>query len=442
MKHRGMWFWRTQAPGRSLAAPVFPTVTVFQMFSVAAFVLLVFSGPLQAQTQLKIFAGNFPRVETLRALANAFQQRQPGIVVEIETGGTTLESQRQLLNGMLETRDPAFDLVMIDVLRPAQWTLGQWLEPLDGALGTEKDAFLGRLFPAYRQAGMVAGRLMALPYSADSMALLVRSDLLEKHGVPFPVHQAALREAAMRILEAEQQPSLRGIDLSGAPVESSVCTMLTAFWGAGQDLLQEGKPAMTTDAARRALQSLASLRDAKLLAGPQAEGHPERVRQAMQAGSLVFGHGWSYAWLRMQTDSNSQVSGKVRIVPIPGESEDLASSCAGGWMVGITAFAGRKTEAQLFVRFLASPEAARLQAELGDLPAQATPYQDATLLAARPLLAQMAPVLAVARLRPQSARYAEVSEIIRSNLSAFLAGSKTAEAALQDMQARLSLIFR
>ena len=64
------------------------------------------------------------------------------------------------------------------------------------------------------------------------------------------------------------------------------------------------------------------------------------------------------------------------------------------------------------------------------------------MLATRPLLAQMGPVLAVARLRPQSARYAEVSEIIRSNLSAFLAGSKTAEAALQDMQARLSLIFR
>lgn len=395
-----------------------------------------------AQTNLKIFAGNFPKVDVLRAMANAYGQMRPGVTIEIETGGTTLESQQQALNALLGARDPGIDLVLIDILRPPQWTLGQWLEPLDAAFGAEREAFLTRLFPAFRQAATVGGRMMAVPYSADAQALLVRADLLEKHGIGVPATQVALREAATRILAAENQPALRGIDLSAAPVESSVCTAAMALWGVGQDVLVEGRPALLTDPARRALQNLQALKEAKLLATPPGEGHPERVRLAMQGGSLVFGHGWSYAWQRMQTDIGSTVAGKVRMVPVPGETEDRASSCAGGWMVGATAFSGRKAEAQAFLRYLASPEAARLQAELGDLPAQTAPYQDTALLAARPLLSQMGPVLSVARLRPQSARYAEVSDIIRTNLAAFLGGSKTAEAALQDMQARLSLIFR
>lgn len=403
---------------------------------------LASTGQVSAQTHLKVFAANFPKIDVLRAVANAYGQMRPGVTIEIETGGTTLDSQQQALNAMLSARDPSVDLVLVDILRVPQWTLGQWLEPLDVLFGPEREAFLSRLFPAYRQAAFAGGRLMAVPYSADAQAMLVRSDLLEKHGLAVPATQAALREAATRILAAENQPTLRAIDLSTAPVESSVCTAAMAFWGAGHDLVTEGKPALLTDPALHALQGLQALKDVKLLAIPPGEGHPERVRLAMQAGSLVFGHGWSYAWQRMQTDIDSVVAGKVRVVPVPGETEDRASSCAGGWMVGVTAFSGQKAEAVAFLRYLVSPAAARLQAELGDLPAQTGPYQDAAIVAARPLLGQMGPVLAVARLRPQSARYSEVSEILRTNLAAFMAGSKTAEATLQDMQARLSLIFR
>lgn len=406
------------------------------------FLWLASALPVPAQTNLKVFAANFPKIDVLRALANAYGQTRPGVTIEIETGGATLGSQQQALNALLGARDASVDLVLVDVLRVPQWTSGQWLEPLDAPFGPEREAFLARLFPAYRQAALAGGRLMVVPYSADAQAMFVRTDLLEKHGLAVPATQAALHEAATRILAAENQPTLRAIDLSSAPVESSVCTAAMALWGSGHDLVTEGKPALLTDPALRGLRGFQALKDAKLLAIPPGEGHPERVRLAMQAGSLVFGHGWSYAWQRMQTDIDSVVAGKVRVVPVPGETEDRASSCAGGWMVGVTAFSGQKAEALAFLRYLASPEAARLQAELGDLPAQTGPYLDATIVASRPFLGQMGPVLAVARLRPQSTRYSEVSEIVRTNLSAFMAGSKTAEAALQDMQARLSLIFR
>ena len=47
-----------------------------------------------------------------------------------------------------------------------------------------------------------------------------------------------------------------------------------------------------------------------------------------------------------------------------------------------------------------------------------------------------------ARARPVTARYNEVSEVIRTNMNAFLAGTKTQDAALSDMQNRLGNILR
>ena len=51
-------------------------------------------------------------------------------------------------------------------------------------------------------------------------------------------------------------------------------------------------------------------------------------------------------------------------------------------------------------------------------------------------------VVESARSRPVTPRYTEVSDVIRSNMNAFLAGTKSAEGALADMKSRLAPIYR
>ena len=58
--------------------------------------------------------------------------------VEVEVGGATSEQQQQYLNTVLASRDSALDVVLIDVIRPAQWAAAQWAEPLDSYLGAER----------------------------------------------------------------------------------------------------------------------------------------------------------------------------------------------------------------------------------------------------------------------------------------------------------------
>jgi multiple sugar transport system substrate-binding protein len=76
------------------------------------------------------------------------------------------------------------------------------------------------------------------------------------------------------------------------------------------------------------------------------------------------------------------------------------------------------------------------------LPVFPAVYKDAEVLKANPWFAEALPVVETARSRPVTARYTEVSDAIRSNMNAYLAGSKTTESALGDMKSRLVPIYR
>lgn len=122
----------------------------------------------------------------MRQIVDGYMQRNSGVKVEVEVGGATSEQQQQYLNTVLASKDSALDLILIDVIRPAQWAAAQWAEPLDQYLGAEKDAIMARYLPAYRAANIVNGKVIALPYFADAQFLYYRKDLLEKHGVAPP----------------------------------------------------------------------------------------------------------------------------------------------------------------------------------------------------------------------------------------------------------------
>ncbi len=96
-----------------------------------------------------------------------------------------------------------------------------------------------------------------------------------------------------------------------------------------------------------------------------------------------------------------------------------------------------------FVRYLSSPEVSKAQAiAASHLPVFADVYRDAEVLKANPWFAEALPVVQTARSRPVSPAYPRVSEVVRTNMNAFLAGAKTADAALADMARDLAQVIR
>ncbi|MCZ8182706.1 MAG: ABC transporter substrate-binding protein [Beijerinckiaceae bacterium] len=397
----------------------------------------------QAQTTLRIFTGGQQRPDVMRQIVDGYMKANPNVKVEVEVGGATSEQQQQYLNTVLASKDSALDLILIDVIRPAQWAAAQWAEPLDAYLGAEKDAIMARYLPAYRAANIVNGKVIALPYFADAQFLYYRKDLLEKHGLQPPKTWDELKDAARKIMTAEGNANLRGFETAGAPIEGTVCTYLVPLWGSGEEMLKDGKLNLATAAAKKPFELWADLKAANVTPPNLAEIPTDRIRQNMQAGNLIFGMTWGYVWNRLQNDADSTVKGKIGVVPLPGFTADKQATCIGGWQVAVSAFSKNKAEAAKLARYLSSPEVAKQQAILAShLPVFPGVYTDAEVLKANPWFEQALPVVQSARARPVTPRYTEVSEIMRTNMNAFLAGTKTADQALGDMTNRLGAIFR
>jgi multiple sugar transport system substrate-binding protein len=96
-----------------------------------------------------------------------------------------------------------------------------------------------------------------------------------------------------------------------------------------------------------------------------------------------------------------------------------------------------------FARYLSSPEVSKMQAVMAShLPVFPQVYKDPEVLKANPWFADALPVVETARSRPVSHQYPQVSDAVRSNMNAYLAGTKTTDTALADMKSKLQPIFR
>jgi multiple sugar transport system substrate-binding protein len=395
------------------------------------------------QTTLRIFTGGQQRPDVMRKIADEYQKRNPNVKVEVEVGGATSEAQQQYLSTVLTSKDATLDLILIDVIRPAQWAAQGWAEPLDAYLGADKAKVLPTYLKAYSDANQVGGKLIALPYFADAQFLYYRKDLLDKYKRPVPKTWDEMMETAKIILDGEKNPNLQGFSTAGAPIEGTVCTYLVPLWGMGADLTKGGKLALDSPQARQPFQLYGRMKQAGVLPKNIAEIPTDRIRIDFQAGNVIFAQSWGYFWNRVENDADTKVKGKVGVAKLPHDQGGTSATCIGGWQVAVSAYSKNKQEAVKFARYLSSPEVSKMQAVLAShLPVFPGVYKDPEVLKANPWFAEALPVVESAKSRPVSHQYPQVSDAIRSNMNAYLAGTKTTDAALADMKSKLQPIFR
>jgi multiple sugar transport system substrate-binding protein len=395
------------------------------------------------QTTLRIFTGGQQRPDVMRKIADEYQKKNPNVKVDVEVGGATSDAQQQYLSTVLSSKDSVLDVILIDVIRPAQWAAQGWAEPLDAYLGADKPKVLAQYLKAYVDADQVNGKLIALPYFADAQFLYYRKDLLEKYKRPVPKTWDEMMETARVIMDGEKSPQLQGFSTAGSPIEGTVCTYLVPLWGAGSEITKEGKLNLDTPEARQPFQLYGRMKQAGVLPKNIAEIPTDRIRIDMQGGNLIFAMTWSYVWNRLENDADSKVKGKIGVTMLPHDQGGKSATCIGGWQLAVSAFSKNKAEAVKFVRWLSSPEVSKMQAILAShMPVFPSVFKEPEVLKANPWFADALPVVEGARSRPVSAQYPQVSDVIRSNMNAYLAGTKTTDVALADMKSRLSPFLR
>jgi multiple sugar transport system substrate-binding protein len=410
----------------------------------AAAVFIGTAGDAMAQTKLRVFSGGSgQRPDLMRKLFEQYQAKNPGVTIDIETGGATSELQRQYLSTVLNAKDSAIDVYMIDIVNPAQYYGAGWLEPLNAYLG-EPATVMKTYLPAYAAANVIDGKIAAVPAFADAMFMYYRKDLLDKHKLAEPKTWDELAAAAKKIQAAEGDPNLQGLSIQGAPIEGAVCTFLLPYWSQGKEFNDaKGKLTLDKAAAVKGLNQWLGLVDQGVVKRNVAEVKTPDTVNEFKAGQVVFAINWGFAWDRFEGDKDSKVAGKVGVMPLPAVAGGKSATCVGGWQWAVSAFSKNKAEAAKLVGFMASPEASKFLAVEGSLlPTSQAVYVDPDVVKAVPWFKDAAQVVTAGRSRPLSKDYGQVSDIIRTTTSAVLARTKKPEEGVDEIEGRLRRVMR
>jgi multiple sugar transport system substrate-binding protein len=397
-----------------------------------------------AQTTLRVFSGGAnQRPDLMRKLFDQYQAANPGVKIEIETGGATSELQRQYLSTVLNAKDSAIDIYMIDIVNPAQYFGAGWLEPLNAYIGSPAEVMKPYL-PVYAQADVIDGKIAAMPAFADAMFMYYRKDLLDKYKIPEPKTWDELTAAAKKIQEGEKNPNLQGLSIQGAPIEGAVCTFLLPYWSQGKEFNDaSGRMTLDKTAAAKGLNQWLSMVDAGVIKKNVAEVKTPDTVNEFKAGQVVFAINWGFAWDRFQVDPDSTVKGKVGVMPLPAMAGGKSATCVGGWQWAVSAFSKHKAEAAKLVKFMSTTGASKLLAIEGSLlPVYQSVYVDADVVKAVPWFKDASNVVIAGKNRPMSRDYGQVSDVIRTTTSAVLARTKKPDEGVSEIQSRLARVMR
>jgi len=397
-----------------------------------------------AQTTLRVFSGGAnQRPDLMRKLFDQYQAANPGVKIEIETGGATSELQRQYLSTVLNAKDSAIDIYMIDIVNPAQYFGAGWLEPLNAYVGNPADAMKPYL-PVYLQSNVVDGKVAAMPGFADAMFMYYRKDLLDKYKIAEPKTWDELAAASKKIQAGEGNANLQGLSIQGAPIEGAVCTFLLPYWSQGKEFNDpSGKLTLDKPAAVKSLNQWLAMVDSGVIKKNVAEVKTPDTVNEFKAGQVIFAINWGFAWDRFQVDNDSAVKGKVGVMPLPAMEGGKSATCVGGWQWAVSAFSKNKAEAAKLVKFMSTPAASKFLAIEGSLlPVYQNVYVDADVVKAVPWFKDASNVVIAGKSRPLSKDYGQVSDVVRTTTSAVLARTKKPDDGVSEIQSRLARVMR
>jgi multiple sugar transport system substrate-binding protein len=398
-----------------------------------------------AQTVRVFSGGQSQRPDLMRKMFDNFEKANPGVKIEIETGGQTAELQREYLGKVLNAKDSALDVFMIDITNPRLYHSKGWIEPLNQHVGSPSVALADHL-PVYRTTNVVDGQIVAMPGFADAMFVYYRKDLLSKYNLREPRTWDALASAVKKIKAGEKNnPNLQGLSIQGAPIEGTVCTFLLPIWSKGGDVADSnGKLKLDPAIAQAGVEQWLKLIDDGIVPRNASEVKTIDTVNDFKAGNVVFAVNWGFAWDRFQNDADSKVKGLVDVMPMPRVGEGSKSAtCVGGWQWAVSSFSKNKAIAAKLVKHMSTPDVAKFLAVEGSLlPVYASTYTDPAYLAKVPWASGAGVIATFGRNRPVSARYGDVSDAIRTATSAMLARKVTPQQGVADLTAKLKPILQ
>ncbi|MGH7920542.1 MAG: ABC transporter substrate-binding protein, partial [Candidatus Dormibacteraceae bacterium] len=363
---------------------------------------------------------------TVQKQVDAWNSANPKTHVELQPGPANSADLHTQLLASFTAKSSTPDIIDADVIWPGEFASAQWIRPLDGLVSS---AFKKQLFDSAIKVGMYQGKLYALQRYYDSGQIYYRTDLLQKYGVQVPQTIDELVAGAKKIQAGERSAGNQnfwGFYWIGAQIEAIVDEFFEWYWSYGGDLTGKGgKIEFNNDAGRQAVQLMYDTIYTDQISPPGTPTYKTTdIVPFMQNGNTAFMRNWEFAWVLVNTPSQSKVAGKVALTPIPGKGK-LGYGCTGGWCMAISAFSKYPDRAAQFLEFMLGEKEQKFMAINNSLsPVRPDVLNDAQVKQAQAIFKYLPTILKHVKARPQLKNYTAISAAMQPELSAIVTKQK------------------
>jgi len=403
----------------------FRSLSLVTAFTLGALLIVL---PVRSQPVVLTFLMNAPEVPPFRPIIREFEQKNPGIRINMVEGPNASNLIEDLNTSSFLLGGSPYDLINMDVTWVPKFAAAGWLKDLTGLISQEE---LSQFLPGDINGSRYQDKLYRLPWRTDAAVLYYRTDLLDRAGLKPPETFADLTQASKTL--QDKKAAQWGYVWQGRQYEGISAMFVEVLQGNGgfwvdPQTKQVGLDQLKAIAALKLLQSTIQQ---NVSPGGVVNYMEDDARRLFQSGNTAFMRNWPYAWKLLNAD-DSPVKGKVGIqtmIHAPGLS---SASCLGGWGWGIASTSQHPQEAWKAVQFFTSLETQKkLILGTGYLPSRRALYDDRDLLAKYDFFPLVLKALETPALRPPIAQYAQASDILQRYLSAALSGRINAEDAMQ-----------
>jgi multiple sugar transport system substrate-binding protein len=369
----------------------------------------------------------------------AWNSQHPDEKVTVSELPESADGQRQQMVQNAQNKQDSYSVLNLDVVWTAEFAANRWVSEL------QPDQFpsLTKAIPATVETAKYRDKLYAVPVTSDGGLLYYRKDLLDKAGLKPPTTFDELNADCQKVAA---MPEGKGIGCYAGQFEKYeglTCNFSEAVDSAGGQVIDDqGKPVVNSAAAKSGLDFLVDGVKSGLFPKDAITYKEEEGRRAFQDGKLIFHRNWPYVYAKASaTDGSSKIAGKFGVAQIPGLSGP-GKPTLGGHNLAISKFAKNKGSALEFIKFLTSESEEKLHLQkTSEAPVWTSLYDDPELVKQFGYLPVLKGSLDGAIGRPAIVKYGDATTAIQEAAYAAMTGTKTSDAALKDLQDKLTTII-